>query len=124
MEQEDASLHQACEDKDDKDRYTHVTLAGEDDKPEDGEEIELRRCESSPRTTRKRIIGKETEEGRVVEQGKDFEGSSKSSSRQEMDRMGSERLPTGCRARERVEHQKYEMFKLNREQGMVIKKQF
>ena len=43
----------------------HVTLVGEDDKPEDGEEIELRRGKSSTRTTRKRIIGKETKEGRV-----------------------------------------------------------
>ena len=67
-----------CEDKGYKDKYTHVTLAEEDDKPEDGEEVELRRCESSPRTTRKSIIGKEIKEGRVVEQGKDFEGISKS----------------------------------------------
>ena len=28
VEQEDASLHQACEDRDDRDRYTHVTLTG------------------------------------------------------------------------------------------------
>ena len=55
---EDASLHQACEDKDYKDKYAHVTPAEEDDKTEDGEEIELRRCESSPRTTRKSITGK------------------------------------------------------------------
>ena len=40
---EDARLHQACEDKDYKDKYAHVTLAEEDGKPEDGEEIELRR---------------------------------------------------------------------------------
>ena len=32
--------------------------------------------------------------------------------------------PDGWRARERVEHQKYEIFKLNREQDMVITKQF
>jgi hypothetical protein len=32
-----------------------VALAEEDDKPEDGEEIELRRGESSPRTTRKEV---------------------------------------------------------------------
>ena len=87
---EDASLHQACEDKDYKDKYTHVTLAGEDDKPEDGEELELRRCKSSPRTTRKRIIGKEIKEGRVVEQGIDFEGSSKSSSRSQKIHTGGE----------------------------------
>ena len=43
-----------------------------------GEEIELRRCESSSRTTRKSFIGKEIKEGRVVEQGKDFKGISKS----------------------------------------------
>ena len=53
VEQEDASPHQVCEDKDDKDRYTHVTLVGEDDKPEDGEELELRRGKFSPRTTAK-----------------------------------------------------------------------
>ena len=38
---------------------------------------------------------KETKEGRVVGQGKDIKDSNKSSSRQEMDRMGSERLPAG-----------------------------
>ena len=32
--------------------------------------------------------------------------------------------PDGWRARERVEHQKYEIFKLNREQRMVIKSSF
>ena len=32
--------------------------------------------------------------------------------------------PDGWRARERVEHQKYEIFKLSREQEMVITKQF
>ena len=53
--QEDASLHQAGKDKDDKDRYAQVTLAGEEDKPEDGEEIEQRRGESTPRTTRKEV---------------------------------------------------------------------
>ena len=61
----------ACKDKNYKDKYTHVTLVEEDDKPEDGEEVELRRCESSQkrartRTTRKNIIGKEIKEGRVV----------------------------------------------------------
>ena len=103
VEQEDVSPHRACEDRDYKVKYMHVTLVGEDDKPEDGEEIELRRGESSPRTTRKRIVGKETKEGRVIEQGKDFEGSGKSSLRQEMDRKGSERLPAGwMESKERV----------------------
>ena len=32
--------------------------------------------------------------------------------------------PDGCRARERVEHKKYEIFKLNREQVMVIESSF
>ena len=56
VEQEDASLHlhQAVEDKGDKDRYTQVTLVREDDKPEAGEGIEQRRVESSTKTTRKR----------------------------------------------------------------------
>jgi hypothetical protein len=62
----------ADEDKDYKDKYAHVTLAEEDYKPEEGEEVGLRRCESSPRTTKKSIIGEEIKEGRVVEQGKDF----------------------------------------------------
>ena len=50
----------------------------EDDKPEDGEEVGLRRCESSPRTTRRSIIGEKIKEGRVVKQDKDFKGISKS----------------------------------------------
>ena len=71
MEQEDASLHlhQAVEDKGDRDRYTQVTLVKEDDKPEAGEGIEQRRGESSTETTRKRNIDKETKEGGVVEEG-------------------------------------------------------
>ena len=32
--------------------------------------------------------------------------------------------PDGCGAREMVEHKKYEIFKLNRKQGMVIKSSF
>ena len=55
VEQEDASLHPVCKERDYKDKYTHVTLAGEDDKPEDGGEIELRRGESSPRTARNKL---------------------------------------------------------------------
>ena len=51
---EDASLHQACEDKGYKDKYTHVTLVEEVDKPEDGEELEQRRCEATPRRARTR----------------------------------------------------------------------
>ena len=31
-----------------KDEYTHVPLVGEDHKPEDEEEVEQRRCESTP----------------------------------------------------------------------------
>ena len=66
-----------------KEEYTDVTLVEEDNKPEEGEEVELRRCESPSRrartrTTRTSIIGKEIKEGRVVQQGKDFEGISKS----------------------------------------------
>ena len=54
----------AGKDKNYKGKYTHVTLVEEDDKPEDGEEVELRGGESSPRrartrTTRKSIRGKE-----------------------------------------------------------------
>ena len=68
----------AGEDRDYKDKYAHVTLAKEDYKPEEGEKVGLGRCESSPRTTRKGIIGEEIMEGRVVKQGKDFKGISKS----------------------------------------------
>mgnify|MGYP006892502249 CR=1 FL=1 len=48
----------AGKDKNYKDKYTHVTLVEEDDKPEDGEEVELRRCESSQKRARTRTTRK------------------------------------------------------------------
>ena len=48
----------AGKDKNYKDKYTHVTLVEEDDKPEDGEEVELRRCESSQKQARTRTTRK------------------------------------------------------------------
>ena len=44
----------AGKDKTYKGKYTHVTLLEEDDKPEDGEELVQRRCESTPRRARTR----------------------------------------------------------------------
>ena len=66
-----------------KEKYTDVTLVEEDNKPEEGVECELRRCESSSRRTRTRttgtsVIDKRIKEGRVVQQSKVFEGISKS----------------------------------------------
>ena len=63
--------------------YMHVTLVKEDDKPEDGEKVELKGCKSSPRRTRtrstgKNIIGKAIKGGKVVQQGKVIEGISES----------------------------------------------
>ena len=46
------------EDKKFKNKYTNVTLVEEDDKPEDGEEVELRRCESSQKQARTRTTRK------------------------------------------------------------------
>ena len=43
-----------------------VTLAAEDDKPEDGEEIELRRYESSPRTTRRVLLARRSRKGDLL----------------------------------------------------------
>ena len=48
----------AGKDKNYKGKYTHVTLVEEDDKPEDGEEVELRRCESSQKQARTRTTRK------------------------------------------------------------------
>ena len=48
----------AGKDKTYKGKYTHVTLVEEDDKPEDGEEVELRRCESSQKQARTRTTRK------------------------------------------------------------------
>ena len=48
----------AGKDKKYKDEYTHVTLVEEDDKPEDGEEVELRRCKSSQKQARTRTTRK------------------------------------------------------------------
>ena len=48
----------AGKDKTYKGKYTHVTLVEEDDKPEDGEEAELRRCESSQKQARTRTTRK------------------------------------------------------------------
>ena len=72
-----------------------MTLVGEDDKPEDGEEIELRKGESSSKTTTQRITGKEAKEGRVLSRARTLRAVGKSSLRQEMDRKGSERLLAG-----------------------------
>ena len=53
VEEEDASPHRVREDRDYNDKCTRMTMVGEEDKPEEGEEIELRK-------------GKEVKEGRVV----------------------------------------------------------
>ena len=48
----------AGKDKNYKGKYTHVTLVEEGNKPEDGEEVELRRCESSQKQARTRTTRK------------------------------------------------------------------